>query len=117
MSEELRLWAVHGAASFTTVAWATSAEDAVDAVPLGEYEETWDTWAREIPIERAVLITGELHDTRPDDEVWYFEEGDHPDPPTLAAVLEILRERHAAAKRAEAERNNGQIPIPLEMTP
>ena len=114
MSEELRLWAVHGAASFTTVAWAASAEDAVDAVPLNEYEERWDTWAREIPIERAVLVTGELHDTRPDDEVWHLEDDQHPDPPTLAQVLEILRKRHAAAKRAEAERNNGQIGLPLD---
>jgi hypothetical protein len=114
MSKELRLWAVHGAASFTTVAWAVSAEDAVDAVPISEYEEKWDTWAREIPIERAVLVTGDLHDTKPDDELWHFEDDDHPDPPTLAQAIEILRERHAANQRAEAERNNGQIALPLD---
>jgi hypothetical protein len=113
MSEELRLWTVHGSASFTTVAWAKSAEDAVDAVDENAYESSWDRHAREIPIERAVLITGGLHDTGSDDELWHLEDDDHPDPPTLAEVLEILRERHAAAKRAEAERNNGQIELPL----
>lgn len=117
MSPELKLFAVHGHASFQTAAWAATPEDAVDVVNERHYESNWSLWAREIPIERAVLITGDLYDMGQDDELWHFEAYDHPDPPTLAQAIEILTERLAALKRAEAERNNGQIDPPLESTP
>lgn len=113
MSAELKLFAVHGHASFQTVAWAATPEDAVDAVNTRDYESNWSQWAREIPIERAVLITGDLHDMAQDNELWAFEDADQPDAPTLAQAIEILRERYAANQRAEAERNNGQIDLPL----
>jgi len=117
VSAELKLFTVHGHASFQTAAWAATPEDAVDAVNPREYEANWRLWAREIPIERAVLITGDLHDMGQDDELHTFYAVDQPDAPTLAQAIEILTERLAALKRAETERTNGQIPIPLEATP
>jgi hypothetical protein len=108
----MRLWRVDGFASFDTLAWAPDERDAKDAVSLDSYEVGWVVSATELSDDQLIAMVDPVRgfgDLGPEDEVW----SDLPRPPIVLDLVDLARDRLAAAKKAAAIAQNGQIPLPL----
>jgi hypothetical protein len=103
-----RLWVVRGEARFCTLVIADDEDDALDELCDSWISDAdWDTTARKPRLRGGCLIADPI-DLGDGDEI------DGAGGLTLLDLRRLLLEQQLKHLRAEAERNNGQINLPLK---